>query len=126
MADPVIGALHEGTRIVGNSSRQKQADLVEREIVIAAEVGRRRLRLRRVSMREGVEDKARQGDRRQRALAAGLSVTADLERPADRGQLGSEGANMTGTARLTGLRGKRGHRPCRLVGRCQEQEGEDK
>ncbi len=111
MANSIVGALYKGSDVVVDSSSEKQADLVERWIVVATEVRRRRLRLWCARVGEGVKHEAGQRDRRQRALAAVLGIATDLERPAERCELWSEGADMTGDARLAGLCGEGGYCP---------------
>jgi hypothetical protein len=61
VADAVVGALHEGAGVVVDASREEQADLVDRDIVVATEVRRGRLRLRRIGVGEGVEYEAANG-----------------------------------------------------------------
>jgi hypothetical protein len=81
----IVGRLDEGAGMVGQSPAGEEARLLQREIIVRAEMRRRTLRLRRLGMREGRLQEHR--ERRQIGLAAAERIAAELEPAAERRQL---------------------------------------
>src|SRR5215469_562656 len=110
MTNPVICSLDESAHIVGDPPAGKEAHLLHHEIVVHAKSGGCAALLRGLRIGKGGLQHHREG--RAAPITAAQGVAAELEAPAERGQLQKGGvARRTWLAGLACVEGKRDGTP---------------